>query len=300
MLFGNLQLYRFAKPFTLDPQDLALKLDQHIFAGCGSLDPQSRGWTSPTGKPGSQVHSLNRQILIALRIEEKVLPAVVIRQHAEERAREIGEQQGHRPGRKQMHEIRENVMNELLQRAFAKQRTTFAWIDPVNGWLVVDAGSPKKAEEVLEMLHKATDAFALKLPKTLLSPTSAMTGWLLADEAPAGFTIDRDCELRAPGEEKATVRYLRHPLEAEQVRRHIEDGKQTTRLSLTWNDRISFSLNEDFQIKRLAFLDILKEEVGQEADNAEELFDADFAMMTGELARFIPALVEALGGEDKD
>ncbi len=124
-----------------------------------------------------------------------------------------------------------------------------------------------------------------------------MTAWLAADEAPAGFTIDRDCELRAPTEDKATVRYVRHALEAKQIGAHIEAGKQATRLALTWNDRLSFVLHENLQVKRLAFLDLLKEEAEQQAQNADEQFDADFAIMSGEFSRFLPDLVEALGGE---
>jgi recombination associated protein RdgC len=196
-----------------------------------------------------------------------------------------------------MREIRERVADELLPRAFTRRRTTYAWIDPVGGWFIVDAANPAKADELLETLHKSVDDLSLVLVKTRLSPASAMTGWLAADEAPASFTIDRDCELRAPGEEKATVRYVRHLLESGEIRRHVEAGKQATRLALTWNDRISFVLHESFQVKRLAFLDILKEQSEQNAETVDEQFDADFAIMAGELSRLLPDLVNALGGE---
>jgi len=93
------------------------------------------------------------------------------------------------------------------------------------------------------------------------------------------------------------VRYVRHPLESAEIREHIEAGKQVTKLAMTWNDRISFVLNENMQVKRLAFLDLLKEESEQQAETADEQFEADFAIMSGELARFLPDLVEALGGE---
>ncbi|MBS4098014.1 MAG: recombination-associated protein RdgC [Sulfuricella sp.] len=296
MWFRNLQIYRLTQPFTCDPLELERKLAHYAFIGCGSLDPMSKGWTTPGSNPDSLVYARNGQILVALRVEQKLLPGAVVRQHAEERARQIEQQQGYRPGRKQLREIRDDVETELLPRAFGKQRTTYAWIDPLGGWLVVDAANPAKAEEVLELLHKAVDDLAVLRPKTELSPRSAMTDWLLGDAAPAGFTIDRDCELMSPLEEKATVRFVRHPLDAADIRHHIEAGKLATRLALTWNDRVSFVLTEDFQVKRLAFLDLLKEEADK-ADNVEEQFDADFALMSGELARFIPDLIEALGGE---
>ena len=70
-----------------------------------------------------------------------------------------------------------------------------------------------------------------------------------------------------------------------------------TRLAMTWGDKISFVLDDKLQIKRLSFLDILKEEADGQAENEEERFDLDFTLMTGELAKFVPELVAALGGE---
>jgi recombination associated protein RdgC len=130
-----------------------------------------------------------------------------------------------------------------------------------------------------------------------LSPQSAMADWLAGGEAPHGFTIDRDCELKAVGEEKAAVRYVRHPLGDEvhgEIKAHLAAGKLPTKLALTWDDRISFVLGEKMEVKRLAFLDLLKEEAEKNAEHADEQFDADFALMTGELTRFLPVLIEAL------
>jgi recombination associated protein RdgC len=124
-----------------------------------------------------------------------------------------------------------------------------------------------------------------------------MTDWVAAGEAPAGFTIDQDLELRAVEEGKATVRYVRHNLEGKEIQDHIAAGKVATRLGMTWNDRVSFVLDEEFQIKRLAFLDILKEQSEAQAEAADEQFDIDFALMSGELARLLADLVDALGGE---
>jgi recombination associated protein RdgC len=134
--------------------------------------------------------------------------------------------------------------------------------------------------------------------QTKLSPVAAMTDWLAAENAPAGFTIDRELELRASDENKATVRYANHVLEGKEILAHISSGKRVTRLAMTWNDRISFVMNEHLQIKRIDFLDIIKEESSKVADNEDEMFELDFVLMTGELAKMQTALIEALGGED--
>lgn len=296
MWFKNLQIYRLPAAWAVDVQRLDEQLASHALQGCGNMDMQSVGWVPPRSDERF-VYSLNQQLLVAFGVEQKLLPAAIVNQFAKDRAADISAREGRPVGRKELRELKERITDELLPRAFVRRRITWAWLDPVHGWLVVDAAAKTKAEEVLGQLIKTVDELPAKLVKTQMSPGAAMTTWLSEGDAPAGFTLDRDLELRAPGDERATVRYVRHALEGEEIREHIAEGKSATRLGMTWNDRISFVLTEDLQIKRLAFLDILKEEVEGQAETDEERLDIDFALMTGELAKLLAALVEALGGE---
>jgi len=233
--------------------------------------------------------------LLALGVEQKLLPTSVVKHFANERVLAIEAAEGRRVGRKELRELREAMTQELLPRAFIRSRKVFGWIDPVNGWLVIDAASPAVAEEFLEHLRKASDSLPVTLLKLIESPTSAMTGWVAAGEAAAGFTLDQDMELRSA--ENAAVRYVKHTLDGEEVREHIAAGKVVTRVAMTWNDKISFVLNEKLAIKRLAFLDILKEAADGQAENEDERFDLDFTLMAGEVARLLDDLVAGLGGE---
>jgi recombination associated protein RdgC len=298
MWFKNLQIYRLTAPWTMTSEQLEASLAKQAFAPCSSVDLQTQGWVSPRGN-GMLVHSVNRQLLLQLNTEKKLLPSTVVNQVTKARAAELEEQQGFKPGRKQMKELKEQVADELLPRAFSIQRSTRVWIDPVNGWLVVDAASPAKADEVFKLLLKSLETLPFASLRTERSPLSAMTDWLAADEAPGGFTVDQDTELRASNEGKATVRYVRHTLEADDVRRHIAAGKQCTRLAMTWSDRVSFVLTESLAIKRVAPLDVLKENSDTAMQNEDERFDSDFALMSGELAKLIADLVQALGGEEQ-
>jgi recombination associated protein RdgC len=296
MWFKNLQIYRLSAPLAMTSEQLEEALAKQAFAACSSLDMQTQGWISPRDN-GMLVHTVNRQILLQLGTEKKLLPSSVINQVSKARAAELEEQQGFKPGRKQMKEIKEQVTDELLPRAFSIRRNTSVWIDPVNNWLVVDAASPTKADEVFKALLKSMDQLPIGTLRVQQSPVAAMTDWLTADEAPSGFTVDQDTELRATGEGKATVRYVRHTLEADDVRRHIAAGKQCTRLAMTWADRVSFVLTESLTVKRVAPLDVLKEGNDGMTQNDDERFDTDFALMTGELSKLMGDLVQALGGE---
>lgn len=296
MWFRNLQLYRLPAPWNITLEQLETQLQRGVFQRCPSHEPMSRGWVSPRGD-GALVYAQNRQWLLTLCTEQRLLPSAVIAEVASERAAEMAAQSGFPPGRKQLRELRERVTEELMPKAFTRKHKTQIWIDSQQGWLGVDASSPAKAEEVLEHLRWSLDEFPLALLHTGRSPTSAMADWLAAGEAPVNFSVDRDCELKSVSEEKAAVRYVRHPLEGDEIRAHLTAGKVPTRLALTWNDRISFILTEKLEIKRLAFLDLLKEEAEKNIENADEQFDADFALMSGEFGRFLPELIEALGGE---
>ncbi|CAH1903396.1 Recombination-associated protein RdgC [Candidatus Nitrotoga sp. HW29] len=294
MWFKNLQIYRIIN-WNISPADLEAVLSKHTLNSCLRIEMQSRGWVSPKAEGGPLVYSLGQQMLLALGVEKKLLPVSVINQFAKLRAVEIEEQQGYKPGRKQMKEIKEFVTDELLPRAFALRRKTCAWIDPVNGWFVIDASNAAKADELVELLHKSIEGCSLALVKTKKSPASAMTEWLAGDDIPASLTIDRDCELCGTNDEKATVRYVRHALDSAEIIRHVKEGKKATRLAMTWRDKISFTLNESLQLKRIVPLDFIKDQI----DTSEEgdAFDTDFAIMTGELPHLLVDLMDALGGE---
>lgn len=297
MWFRNLRIFRFPDAAAMDAARLNDLLAAHPLKRCGGFDMVSRGWVYPRVE-GEFVHAVNRQWLLALGIEQKLLPTTVIRQAAQERAAQIEAAQGRKVGRKEMRDLRDQVTDEMLPKAFTQRRTTWGWIDPVNGWLVVDAGSDARCDEFFEGLAPVIESETLRPLQTQLSAGSAMTEWLAADEAPAGFSIDQDLELKSASSE-AKIRYVRHALEGPEIRAHIGAGKTATRLALTWNDRVSFVLTDKLQIKRLAFLDILKEQAEQEAQEGDEQFDVDFVLMAGELARMFADLVSALGGELK-
>ncbi|WP_300318952.1 recombination-associated protein RdgC [Accumulibacter sp.] len=294
MWFKNLYLYRLPGNWAVDAGQLEEQLARLTLQACSATDPRSIGWVAPRDA-GALIHSVNQQWLLALGVEEKLLPASIVKRFASDKAKDIEEAEGRRIGRKEMREIQEQMTLELLPRAFIRSRRTHAWIDRGNGWLVIDSSSPAKAEEFLEQLHKSVHDVPTKALKVAQSPSAAMTGWVAAGEPPAGFTLDQDLELRSA--EKATVRYVKHTLEGEEIRQHIAAGKVVTRLAMTWNDRISFVLDDQLQVKRLAFLDILKEQADGQGENEDERFDSDFTLMSGELARLLDDLVAALGGE---
>ncbi|HET8883613.1 MAG TPA: recombination-associated protein RdgC [Solimonas sp.] len=296
MWFKNLQTYRLAGEWTLAPGAFEERLARHPLHPCIGLNPQSRGWVGPGNHGAQLVYAQGRQMLIALGVEQKLLPSSVVKQTVDERAEELEQRQGFKPGRKQLRDLKDQVTAELMPRAFAKRRSTRAWIDPVSGWIVVDAASPSRAEELLEVLRDEIEGLSLELPELAQSPATAMTAWLAGGHAPGTFELDQECELRGNDQSKPTVRYLRHSLEGAEVRKHIAEGKLATRLGLRWNNRASFVLTDKFEVKKLRFEDIEKAREDAATESPDEQFDAEFALMSGELVALLADLEKALGG----
>ena len=185
----------------------------------------------------------------------------------------------------------------MLPQAFSRSTLTFAYIDTAGGWLVVDAASTKRGEELTSLLRETLGSLSVKPIETNVSPVSVMTAWL-GGEAPAeGFIVLDECEMRDMVEDGGIVRCRRQDLDGEEIKSHLDAGKQVVKLAVEVKDRLSFVMAEDLTIKRLKFLDMVQEEAAEsEADDEAARFDVDFALMSLELGRFIPAYLALFGG----
>ncbi|MDR3410624.1 MAG: recombination-associated protein RdgC [Formivibrio sp.] len=296
--FRNLQSYRLAADHNLTTENIASALASKPFLPCSSHDIFSQGWIPPAAHmPDLYAPCYQNVVLVCLKTEEKLLPAAVVRQQAEERIQKIEADEGRRVGKREVREIRERIAEELIPRAFSKSRTQRALIDLSNRWVWVEGGSASKTENLLSVLREAVGSLPTHLIDTQTSPQTAMTVWL-QEGAAEPFSLDADCELRFPGDDGAIARFTRQQLESDEVRQNLATGKLVSRLGLVWEDRLGFMLTDKMEIKRLAMLDVVQEELeNADATDQAALFDSSFALLVGELRRFFPELLAALGGE---
>ena len=295
-MFKNLLVYRITPGWKQAADAMEAGLQAARFVPCGASVERSFGWVEPRGQDhGPLVEVVGGQRILKFMLEAKLLPASVVNNKAKDKVAQIEASTGRKPGKKETRDIKEDIRHGLLSQAFTRLSSVAVWIDPKAKMLVIDASSPKKADEVVTLLVQCLDGFAVTLVNTTTSPAVAMGQWLTTQEPPQAFSVDRECELKAADETKAVVRYARHALDIDEVRAHIESGKQPTRVALTWKNRVSLVLTDALQIKKLAFLDVVFE--GSAAQGKDDGFDADVAIATSELSALIPDLLEALDGE---
>lgn len=297
-MFKNLIVYRLVPEWEPDVAAAEAALDAARFSPCGATQPVSAGWVEPRGVAhGPLIELIGGQWLLKLQTESRMLPGSVVKRRIDEIAAQIEQQTGRQPGKREKRELKEQATQELLPQAFTRQGATRVWIDPEARALLVDAGSVKRAEDVVTLLVQALPGFGVRPLQTNLAPATAMAAWLTEGEAPLPFILERECELKSVDEMRSVVRYARHNLDIDEVREHIQAGKLPTRLALGWQGRVSFVLTDTLQLKRIAFDDVVFESTKGSQTAPEESFDADAAIATGELAPLIGELIEALDGE---
>ncbi|MDP9066180.1 MAG: recombination-associated protein RdgC [Pseudomonadota bacterium] len=293
MLFRNVVFYRLPMDWSPSAAELEDRLASRPLRPCGPYDMSTDGWVNVT-HGGRLLHTVGQHQMIALGVDDKLLPASIVRQVALERADAQAREQGFPVGRKQMRDLRSRVADELRTRALTRRRVTRAWFDRSGGWLAIDSPSAKTAERIIETLRATLGSFVPRPLESDQSPRATMASWLLRGAAAGPFSIDDDLELQSADQTKTVIRYLRHPLDGREVRGHIAAGKFPTRLGLTWKDRISFVLTERLEVKRVEFLELQAETAAADEADPDERFDLDFAVMAGELGVLLADLAAAL------
>ncbi|XKE26490.1 recombination-associated protein RdgC [Yersinia wautersii] len=297
--FKNLMVYRLSREVSLSADEMEKQLSAFSFTPCGSQDMAKTGWVSPMGSHSDALtHTINGQIVICARKEEKILPSPVIKQELQDKIERLEGEQHRKLKKTEKDSLKDEVLHSLLPRAFSRFNQTFLWIDTVNDLIMVDAASAKRAEDTLALLRKSLGSLPV-VPLTLENPIElTLTEWVRSKTLPAGFALMDEAELKAILEDGGVIRCKKQDLFSDEIAVHIEAGKLVTKLALDWQERIQLVLSDDGSLKRLKFADTLRDQ-NEDIDREDfaQRFDADFILMTSELTALIKNLIEALGGE---
>ncbi|HUB88493.1 MAG TPA: recombination-associated protein RdgC [Dyella sp.] len=298
MFFRNLTLFRFSPSVAEDLSRLDEALNDHRLRPCGPLEMSTRGFVPPVGRgdDAPMTHVVNACTLVTVGGEEKLLPAAVVNDELQRKVQKIAEEEGRKVGGRERKRLKEDLLTELLPRAFVRSSRMSAYVDRKNGWLVLDTASRKSAENALTQVREALGSFPAVPLAPEEGPRVLMTDWLASGNLPGGLVLGDECELRDPATATGAIaRCRRQDLDAEEVKEHLRNGKQVFQLGLVFDERISFVLGEDLVVRKLKFLDAVVDELGDSQQDAAAEMDARFALLTLELERLLGKLEEWFG-----
>ncbi|MFT0213016.1 recombination-associated protein RdgC [Pseudomonas sp. F1_0610] len=300
MWFRSLLIYRITQELALDVQRLETALARKPAIACGSQVESTYGFVSPLGKEDLPlVHASQQFLLISGRKEERLLPASVVRDAVKEKVDELEAAQARKVYKKERDQIKDEILMDLMPRAFVRKSHTFAAIDIKQGLIFVDTSSAKKAEELLSTLREALGSLPVRPLSVKQAPSATFTQWVKQHHASHGLHLTDECELRDTAEDGGVIRIKREDLASEEIQNFLAAGKIVTQLSLAFEDKLSFLMDDKLSIKRLKFEDLLQDQAEHDGgDDALGQFDASFTLMMLTLSEFIPNWIEALGGEE--
>lgn len=296
MWLKQIQLFQLNHLVKFSLNDLKEKMEQLVFTPCLPSMPQSSGWVSPIDEDSMPlVRSINDNIMLCLQVEEKILPATVIRQELAEVIKQIENSENRKLRPKEKYALKDEITISLLPRAFSKLTKIYAYIDVKNHWLILGTANTKKSEQFISMFKKLITEDVYVQPLETKNLSSIMTYWLKTQNYPSSFAIEKACVLQDPNQENRVIRCKQQDLFATGIQSLLNDGCEAIQLALSWQDRVNFILSNDLSLSSIQFQDEIIAQVKEmEPETKQQQFDADFLIMTGTFSQMLPELKDAL------
>jgi recombination associated protein RdgC len=291
MWFKQIQLFQLAKSWNLSMESMLAGLESLAFSPCLPSLPMSAGWVSPVDEPGaSLIRTINDCSMLCLQLEEKILPAMVIRQTLLEKIRHVETQEKRKLRAKEKFDLKDEIIHTLMPRAFSKLTRIYAYIDNRSHRLVLGTQNAKRAEQFITLFKRSVTEGVERYELKRLAPL--LTHWLRQKDYPAAFAIEKAAVLQDPKLQNRIIRCQQQDLFAASIQALIADGCEVKRIGLCWQDRVSFVLADDFSLSAIKYQEaILAEAQDMEPETAQQQFDADFLIMTETLAGLFNALL---------
>ncbi|MDF7670482.1 recombination-associated protein RdgC [Orbaceae bacterium ESL0721] len=296
--FRNAIIYQMSDDNPLNKENVINAVKSQLFVPCGSLDNTKMGWISPYHDNSDEddlIVDMQGHLLLKMKKETKIIPSAVVKLALAEKISKQEQVQGRRLNKTEKASLKDEVMIDLIPRAFSKYRYYWLWIDTKNRRIILDCSSFTQAEEILAILRKPMGTLSLK-PLSIDKPVEqVMTQWVKEKRHFPPLLLGDEAELKDPIDGNGIIRCKDQDVTSEEIENHINAGKWVTKLKLFDERGVNFIANADLTLKRIKFDSaILDENEDIGADELEKRLEADFLIMSATLADTIDAFFTSI------
>lgn len=84
-----------------------------------------------------------------------------------------------------------------------------------------------------------------------------MTHWIQKEDCPKSFAIEDTCLLQNPIAASKMIRVKGQDLFAKSIQLFLSDGYKVNELTITWRDRITLVLKDNFHLCTIRYLEVV-------------------------------------------
>lgn len=294
--FKNCRVFELIEPVAKDAQALSNALQTFAFTPCEAFESKRLGWVSPAPflNPEALVYEHQGRLAMTLAIEDKILPATVIQHTLTEKTEQAEVREGRRLSKRERVQLKTEVINDLLPRAFSKYQHIMGYIDTKLNIILVNTSSAQVAETFSIALRQALGSLKIRLPDVSQAPV-LMTDWVAHAQLPQGFEVDDMCVIQDGLETGGVIRCQNQNLFAQDIQALMGQGREVVALRMVWQEQIRFVLKQDGVIQGIKFLDsVLKYAQETNPESQAEQFITDFTIMSESLSQLVAELMQVI------
>lgn len=270
-MFKNARIYTLTENNTPMVEEAALK--ELAFTPCKAQQAESIGFVPLYND--RYIHELGKRQLFKLKVQEKILPMQVVNETLQEKVESLDR----KVSRKEKGEMKDEIIFDLLPKAFLKSSYIMGFIDHSAKRIVIDQSGERRAEMLLDMLREALGSLPVE---PMGGNSEVLTDWLAIDR-PEQVTLNGECVLK--NEDGETIRVKQEEVDSDEVCAHIEsNGYMVSKLAVAYDERIQFTIGDDFCLSKIK---LNVDTDGEVSDNKVDKLDADFALFAYEFDRLM-------------
>lgn len=316
MKIKSLIPYKINKQINLDTELLSKLIEELSF--CDETENFSRercGFSPIIDIEGEKkyVVEVNEYQMILFRKDIRDVPKSELDKIIKTRSDEFEKLNGRQPSRQERATFRDDAFASLLPRAFPKSHYVKMFIDNKRNWLLVEAGSAKRAEEANATLRRAINSlpvtpFMVKDSVELTLTESAINNHgYLGDVNGAHFLMREKFQVVNKLNYNTTANLKGVDVESEEMIGVMETGVITKANMLYKNkdgkEIMEFTLYPDISLRSIKMLNdyidnvILSTENGSDGEKGMmESIQAEILILCEELTAMLESLLSIFGG----